>query len=493
MLLRFGDFELDTAGAELRGVDGVVPIEPKALALLTLLAENGDRVIGRDEMIDVVWQGRIVSDAAVATALKLVRKALGDDGSAQRFVRTVHGIGHRFVPDVRIVAASLPGETPAQDGRPVLAVLPFRFLGAPEPWAALPEAIAAEVIVSLARLRWLRVIARESTFRLRALVIDHRSLLEVLGAGYTLSGVVETLGGRLAVSLELADTRSGSTIWADRFSGELDLAIPMNEAELARLRPTASLDAWENYHLGLAHAYRFTGRENAIAAGYFHRATQLDAQFAQAWAGLSFTNFQDASHGYVHDRQAAALKARRAAERSVEIDTLEPAANFAMGRIGILAGAPDEGAEWLDRAVALAPSYAKAHYARGMVAVLAGRTAAGREAVDRALGLSPLDPLRGPMLGFRAMSLAAEGRLAEALQPAQEASRAARRHVVNLMVSAAIIAMNGRWDEARDLAVIAREIRPDAHFGIVRSALPVADPGFSGQLQSALQALGFPA
>ena len=95
MQLRFGDFTLDTGRAELRGPDGTVHIEPKPLALLTLLAENNDRVLSRDEMIESVWGGRIVSDAAVSTVLKQVRKALGDGGRKQEFIRTVHGHGHR--------------------------------------------------------------------------------------------------------------------------------------------------------------------------------------------------------------------------------------------------------------------------------------------------------------------------------------------------------------------------------------------------------------
>jgi DNA-binding winged helix-turn-helix (wHTH) protein len=302
MLLRFGDFTLDTGRAELRGPDGPVPIEPKPLALLTFLAENNDRVLSRVDMIESVWGGRIVSDAAVSTVLKQVRKALGDGGRAQDFIRTVHGRGHRFVADVRIVAAPSGAPEgfamPQTDGRPTLAVLPFSWSGAVGQWEKLPEAIAAEVIASLSRLRWLKVIARETTFRFRTSVGGRRGHPEsVLGAGYALAGVVEAFGDRLAVNLELFETDGGSVIWADRFSGPLDdvhalrqsivdavlaaleISVPRLEAERARLRPSESLDAWSAFHLGLAHAYRFNRNDNATAASLFARATDLDPSF----------------------------------------------------------------------------------------------------------------------------------------------------------------------------------------------------------------------
>ena len=122
-------------------------------------------------MIDTVWGGRIVSDAAVSTVIKQVRKALADGGGTQKYVRTVRGRGHRFVAEVRIAAAAaveaVSEEVRQTDGRPVLAVLPFRQLGDAGPLHGISEAIAAEVIASLSRLRWLKVIARETTFRFR--------------------------------------------------------------------------------------------------------------------------------------------------------------------------------------------------------------------------------------------------------------------------------------------------------------------------------------
>src|SRR5215469_12804154 len=99
MITRFDDFELDTARFELRRGGSAVPIEPQVFALLRLLVENHERVVTKEEIIARVWDGRIVSDSAVSSRIKSARHALSDDGSSQRYIRTVHGVGFRFVGD----------------------------------------------------------------------------------------------------------------------------------------------------------------------------------------------------------------------------------------------------------------------------------------------------------------------------------------------------------------------------------------------------------
>src|SRR5580765_4358001 len=104
MLYRFGDFELDRSTDELRRNGTVVPIEPQVFALLALLAENRERLVSRDEIVEKVWDGRVVSDSALDSRIKSARRALGDDGKAQRLIRTVHGQGFRFLGDVQVGA-----------------------------------------------------------------------------------------------------------------------------------------------------------------------------------------------------------------------------------------------------------------------------------------------------------------------------------------------------------------------------------------------------
>jgi TolB-like protein len=520
MKLEFEPFELDTDRAELRTVSGAVNLEPKVFRLLRLLVENNERVISKDEMIAVVWAGRFISDAAVSTALKAVRKALGDDGDTQAFIRTVRGVGHRFVAPVRIKPTEIAVSGPAhqaegaasRDGRgerPTVAVLPFSRSGLPDAFASLGDAIPADIISSLARLRWLRVIARESTFRFRNVDVDLAGLRGVLGASYCLSGRVELFGNHLEVSVDLVDTRSGGLIWSDRFErpvadvhavrqeivaaviAALDLQIPQTEAAMARSKPTEHLDAWEAYHLGLSHVYRFNAHDNAIAGSLFRRATDLDPSFSTAFAARSFASFQDAMMGYVPDRQAALAAVRSAAERSVELDPLDPYANAAMGRLHILTGSPDDGLVWLDRSLELSPNYAKGHYSRSFLQVLRCQTGETRAGIDLAIRLSPLDPLLSPMRSMKALSFGIDGDHANGADWALLAARAAPSHSAVVMAAVVLCQLDGRTEAAAHWACIVREVRPDMSITLYLKSLPFANAEFRDKVRAALMAAGF--
>jgi DNA-binding winged helix-turn-helix (wHTH) protein/tetratricopeptide (TPR) repeat protein len=525
MIIEFAPFHLNTDRAELRTGDGPIAMEPKAFALLCLLVENPDRVISKDEMIAAVWGGRFISDAAVSTALKLVRKALGDDGEAQAFVKTVRGRGHRFVAPVRIVSAvqglvaAVPDTVAAPDAvvgtdargeRPTLAVLPFTQTGLPGGFTTLGDAIPAEIISSLARLRWLRVIARESSFRFRGDGVDLGTIRSVLGAGFCLSGRVEVLGKRLSVSVDLVDTGTGALIWSDQMEGPLDavhsmradivaavisaldLRIPVAEAARARSKPIEALDAWEAFHLGMSHVYRFNAHNNALAAALFQRATDLDPGFASAYAARSFASFQDVIMGYKPDRAAAVAQARAEAERSVELDPLDPYANMAMGRLGILTGRPQDGIGWLNQSVELSPSYAKGHYSRGFAQVLSGNSAEARTAIDISMRLSPLDPMLAPMRIMRALSFGLEGDYRTAADLAVQSAQISHGHFVGTMNTVALCQLAGQPDQAAHWARMVRESKPDASIRLFSLAFPHENGQFRTILCNALRKAGFP-
>ena len=114
MIYTFGHFELDLAAVELRSRGKAVSLEPQVFALLGLLVENRERLVSKDEIVEKVWDGRVVSDAAVASRVKSARQALGDDGKSQQFIKTIHGQGYRFVAQVKIsrgAAAAASGAT----------------------------------------------------------------------------------------------------------------------------------------------------------------------------------------------------------------------------------------------------------------------------------------------------------------------------------------------------------------------------------------------
>jgi len=485
MIYRFAQFELDLARAELRADGMPCTLEPQVFALLALLVENRERLVSKDELVEKVWDGRIVTDAAIASRVKSARQALGDDGKAQRFIRTVHRRGFRFVADVTasrdepLAATGATHDAPDAEprastllherlSRPSIAVLPFRQVGNPGRYAAVSDALPHDLILELSRLRWLFVTARGSSFRLRDADADAAEVGRLLGVRYCLSGSVETAGRTLAVTVELADTRDASVVWADRYSAALDdvhrvreeigahilaaleLQIPLHEAHLARLTVTGNLDAWSAYHLGLQHMYRFSRTDNAAATALFERAVTLDPGFARAHAGLSFVHFQTAFMRHTDDLAGEIARARQCAERGLELDPLDPFVNFTMGRTFWLEGDLDRGLGWLERATAISPNYAQGIYARAWTETLAGRGLEGRDHVDLAMRLSPLDPLYYAMLGTRAFTHLVLGEDPEAAHWADRAARSPGAHVLIAMIASAAHALAG--DEARAAA-----------------------------------------
>ena len=252
--------------------------------------------------------------------------------------------------------------------RPSLAVLPFRFEGSDARHAPLANALPDELITDLARLHWLFVTARGSSFRLRVQEADFRDIGRLLHVRYFLTGAVEVSDRRLTVTVELVDTTDGGIVWADRFAARIDdvhsmreqirtevlmaleIRIPAHEASIARQTPVESLDAWSAYHLGLEHLYRFNRVDNGVATGLFERAVRLEPTFARAHAGLSFVHFQAAFMRYTDNVADAICQARRFAARGLELDALDPFANFTMGRTYWLEGDLEGSLGWFERA-----------------------------------------------------------------------------------------------------------------------------------------------
>jgi DNA-binding winged helix-turn-helix (wHTH) protein len=516
MIFRFDTFELDLDRVELRAGGRPVAVEPQVFALLALLVENRDRVVSRDELVDRIWDGRVVTDATVASRIKSARRALGDDGDRQRFVRTVQRRGFRFVaeavavPGTRTVAqeAASPGAA-VLPARPSIAVLRFDGAGDLGAYGALAEAIPHELIMELSRLRWLFVTARGSSFRLSPGDTPYEAIGRLLGVRYCLGGLLELDGRRLALTVQLVDALDGGVVWGERFSGPLEdvhamrdavragvlaaleIRIPLHEAERARQIVPDDLDAWSAYHLGVQHVYRFNRRDNAQAAALFARALALDPGFARAHAGLSFVHFQTAFLRFSDEVASEVSAARRHAERAIELDPLDPFTNFTMGRSLWLTGDLDGSLGWLEQSTQISPNYAQGLYARAWTESLAGRVADGRRHVDLAMQLSPLDPLHYAMVATRSFTHTALGEDPDAATWAERAARAPGAHVMIAMIAAAAHELNGDAARARGWAQAVRERNAVLTREDFFRSFPMADAPMRARYSGALARHGF--
>lgn len=524
MIYTFGSIELDLAKAELRDNGELRPVEPQVFALIAYLAEHRDRMVSRDELFEKLWEGRVVSDSALASRIKSARRAVGDDGRAQAIIKTVHGKGLRFVAAVRMRPAQAtvtptaiggdPGKKSPDGGldatcRPSIAILPFRSTGAADDWSAIADGLPHDLITELARLRWLFVVARGSSFRLRGDDVDPHEVRRILGVRYCLSGAVEVSGNHLIVTTELVDTGAGDVVWGERYTGNLqdvhamrdeirasilaslEIQIPLHEASRARLISPENLDAWSAYHLGLQHIYGFNKRDNALAAELFGRAVDLDAAFARAYAGLSFVHFQTAFLRQTDDIADSVQRARDYAQRGVDLDPLDPFVNFTMGRTYWLDGDLDRSQAWLERATSLSPNYAQGIYAQAWTEFMAGTTDRARQHVDFAMQLSPLDPLYYAMLSLRGLThIAAEDDQVGA-QWAEQGARSPGAHPLIAMIAAAAQALAGNTEQARKWASEVRDRNPMLTRDDFFSAFPMRSDSMRKRVKTALESLGF--
>jgi DNA-binding SARP family transcriptional activator len=362
--------------------------------------------------------------------------------------------------------------------RASIAVMPFvDRSAAPGVHGGPADALAYDIITRLAKLRGMFVIAQGTVFALHERSIGAEEAGRILNVEYIVSGSVRRAGGRLAVTVELAETRSARIVWAETFDQKLDDAflvldeignrivasiaaeIETLERNRAILRPPNSLDAWEAHHRGLWHMYRFSKRDNDQARHFFEMALRLDPTFSRAYAGLSFTHWQDVFQGWAKGTPALDL-ALETAGQAVMVDDRDPAAHWAMGRALWLRGEHDQSLRELERAIDLSPNFALAHYNLAFVNATAGDARAAIASSDYSRDLSPFDPMLFAMLGARAMALVRLRRFEEAAGWAVKAAARPNAHPHIPAIACYSLALAGSLDEARRYAAAVRQAVP---------------------------------
>jgi DNA-binding SARP family transcriptional activator len=362
--------------------------------------------------------------------------------------------------------------------RASIAVMPFvDWSAASGARGGTADALAHDVITRLAKLRSMFVIAEGTVFALHERRIGPEEAGRMLNVDYVVSGSVRSDGKRLTAAVELVETRTARIVWAEIFNHRLDdtfvvleeignrivasvaSEIEMIERNRAILKPPNSLDAWEAHHRGLWHMYRFSRPDNEQAQHFFQTAVRLDPTFARAYAGLSFTHFQNAFQGWAK-REPEVDRAFATAGQSLMVDDRDPAAHWAMGRALWLRGRQDESVVELERTIDLSPNFALGHYTLAFVHSQAGDPGAAISSADHSRHLSPFDPLLFGMLGARAMALVRLDRFDEAADWAVKAAARPNAHPHILAIAAYSLALAGSLDEARAHAAGIHRVLP---------------------------------
>lgn len=366
MIYRLDGLEIDTGTFELRQDGHAVHVEPLVFELIRYLAENPERLLTRDEIIDQVWQGRIVSDATVAGCIKSARRALGAHSDC---IRTVRGRGFRFVGAVE-PAASPPATaaTAAADLMPKLFVLPFVTIGA-EP--ALAQALTRDLATVLTRIPLLAISSRGDAAPPAA---D--------GITYLLEGSLERRDEEVHATIQLSEARGGFNLWARSFdvaagpqaARELLTAIlPRLEVQLVRAifndlkTGTGELGSRQLLiqAMSLLALQGWTEASFLEAAELLRRSIRSEPGFALAHAYLALVLGLGHRVGLLKDREQVAAAAREEAERALALDSLDSnvlgIAGCALADIGLV----DRALPALEQSIDIHPGNAQAWTALG--------------------------------------------------------------------------------------------------------------------------------
>jgi len=518
MIYAFADCELDTQLIELRRGGAPVPVEPQVFEVLRYFVEHPDRAVTKGEIYKHIWHGRIVSESALNSRIKSARQAIGDNGSDQRMIRTLRGLGFRFLTPVT-TAAPVLGVGAAEDAsapipesaRTSIAVLPFRNLSDSPEQDYLADGVSDEIANLLSQHRWLQVIARGSSFALRDRDSDPDSIGRSLGVRYLLEGSVHRAGDQLRASAKLISALDGEQIWSKHYDRKITnifelqddiaqtiaatLAPELEEVEevVASRKPRENLTAWDYYLRGRARLFEFTAEGLAEAERLFGRAVAIDPELASAHAGLSYVLIQEAFYGEATRRSSVLEAALASARRAVEADSRDAAAHFALGRAYSLRREFFEAEQELRTALDLNPSYAQAYFALGFTFVSSRRPAEAIPCFERFATLSPWDPHSWTNHHLRALAHYWLGDLDQAESHVRRSISLPNVTRWPFATLVSILGAAGKTDAARLALQRLRERKPDYSIAVARDDLFfLDDPKSEERFIDGLRAAGVP-
>jgi TolB-like protein/tetratricopeptide (TPR) repeat protein len=481
--VRFGRFRLDLGRRELWHDETLMHLGNRVLDILCVLASAKGEVVTKDELMTRVWPGLTVEESNIPVHVSALRKALDEGASGQSHVVTVPGRGYRFI-GLQPPPPTDTGEADIRRGlslpdRPSIAVLPFQNMSGDAEQEYFADGIVEEIITALSRMRWLFVIARNSSFTYKGRAVDVKQVGRELGVRYVLEGSVRKAANRVRITGQLVDTATGAHLWADRFDGGLEdifdlqdqvtasvvsaIAPKLEQAEIerAKRKPTESLDSYDYFLRGMANVYQWTSDDISEALKLFYRAIELDPNFATAHGMAAWCYLWRTAHGWTTDREQEIAETRRLARRVAESGR-DDAVALAFGGLALayVAGDLEGGRALINRALILNPNLTTAWYASGWVNSFVGETDVAIEHLAWAMRLSPLDPLMFLMQALTALAHFVAGSYPEAAEWAAKAVQEQPNFLGAIRSLATSSALSGRLEEAQKALSRARDLDP---------------------------------
>ncbi len=517
-MYRFLEFQLDPKQG-LNRCGEPVALEPQALQLLEFLVRNRDRIVSKQEIVDEIWGGAAITDAALNTRIRSVRKALGDTAASSDYIKTFPKRGFQFVapvasddPPERIAQAPKRGVFVAGvlfalavamlslsifadrqrlpgTGKPSLAIVQFDNIGDERTGQYFVDGLTDDLIAHLSRNRELFVVSSATMF---SYAKDHATPIEIardLGVGYVVRGSVRRADGQMRVSGELIDVDSAQTIWAEVFDrqvtdvfevqdeisraivGQLLPEIYQSGEARSQEKPTEDMGAWDLYLRGRARQAVFSQEAQQDAVTFAQSAIAADPEFAAAHSLLARALGTIFFFQWSDTPQDTLIAATEAAKRAIELDDQDAQAHAALGYIYRFTGEADPAIANLERAVALNPNDARIRLELAHTYDWFRMQDRALPEIEMAIRLSPRDPMLQNMYFYQGHILFHLGRYEEALDAARQLGAVATSNTWRLfhhLLSAATLAEMGKQDEAQEAVNDALEINPRLSISAMR-------------------------
>lgn len=435
----FGPFVLDVQSGTLLREGRRVLASHKGLLLLHALVQAPAQVLSKSVLMEAAWSGAIVEESNLSVQIAALRRLLGPQPDGSDWIVTVPRAGYRFAGGVRALHVEAddvfptPGRPASLSERPAIAVLPFANISDAREQAYLADGITEDIITTLTRFRWFRVIGRNSSFIYRGKSVGSRQVAQELGVGYLLEGSVRRSGHRIRIAAQLVDAGTSNQIWAERYDVELTDAFAVQDAIAERVagaiepellkadslpaaaRHTGNVTAWDLVRQGTWHFHHIGQPTHLRAKALFREACRIDPELAEAHVWLGRVSAGIVAYGWSDEPSEDIREGLDAALTAIRLDEKNPYSHYALAICSAYANAPEQAVLAAEKAIELSPSFALGHLVLGMGHLFRGNASEAITPLEHGLMLNPYDPQNFVWLNLLALAYLFAGKAEEAL------------------------------------------------------------------------------
>ncbi len=506
----FGPFRLDAdANILFRGADPIV-LGQRAVALLRLLVQRAGTPVSKDALIEAAWPGLAIEESNLTVQISALRRVFEQVSGGANWIETLPRRGYRYVGPTVTIPEAGPQKSPALalPGKPSVAVLPFLNLSGDPEQEYFAEGMVEDIIAGLSRIKWLFVVARNSSFTFKGKTVDVKHVGRELGVRYLLQGSLRKDGNRVRISAHMIEAETGGQLWTERFDrplddifalqdeialnvvGAIEPSLRRAEVERVKRKRPDNLDAYDLVLRAQPDIYSGMPERSKQALVLLERALALDPSYAlaHAFSAMGYHNLFLRA-GLREESRTASIRHAQAAIVHGQDDAL--ALTFAGFSIGM--DGHDHAAAFaaFEAALAVSPSSALTYI---LGSVLLGWTGYAERAIEwgeRGMRLSPFDPWAFAAFHSLTLGYFHFGRYEEAANAAQKAVQSNPAHSISYVLLAAPLAKLGRLEEAKAAAARVLELQPAFRYSRQFAGVNCA-PALAASLGDALRPIVLP-